>query len=266
MRQGTVGVLALTLSGAVLAQSGAPTVSICADPDPPPSIYWVRDAQGQKTSTLTGFGVDLLNEAFGRIGLRVRWVAYPWARCLREAEEGRIDFAYGAYYSAERALRLAYSVPLRALTPQVFYLRSRPLAVHSKADLKQHTGCGLTGASYAHYGLAPEALDLGVNTYSKLVAKLKAGRCDFFVEELEVIQRLKDVGQDLVAEADLAHAPVPDAEPPTAHLVAGKGRPAAQRMPEVDAQLRRLIRSGEAARFWKRHSSTEPYKTVDARP
>jgi len=248
-----------------LAASGAAAnereVTVCADPDPPPSVYWVRDAQGHKTQALTGFGVDLMNEAFARLGVKVRWIGhYPWARCMKEVEDGRTDFAYGAYYSEERARRFAYSVPLRALTPQVFSMRDRPVDVRSKADLKRYAGCGLTGASYAHYDLGPADLDTGVNTYAKLITKLKLGRCDYFVEELEVILRLKDVGQDLLADEDLVHGPVPDATAPTTHLIAGKASAAAARLPELDAVLIPLIRSGEAARYWRRHSSSLPYK------
>lgn len=259
MKKAIVGMLVPL--AALPLHAGERELTICADPDPPPSVYWVRDAQGNKTPALTGFGVDLMNDAFTRLGLKVRWIGhYPWARCMKEVEEGRTDFAYGAYFSEERARRFAYSVPLRALTPQVFYTRDRPIDVRGKADLKRHAGCGLTGASYAHYDLGPTDLDTGVNTYAKLVTKLKLGRCAYFVEELEVIQRLKDIGQDLLADEELAHGPVPDATPPTTHLIAGKTAAAAARITELDAVLAQLIRSGEAARHWRRHSSSLPYK------
>ncbi|TXH89312.1 MAG: amino acid ABC transporter substrate-binding protein [Rhodoferax sp.] len=230
-------------------------VSVCADPDPPPWTYWVRDAQGNKGSTYTGFSVDVFSAVFRKLGREVRFIGdVPWSRCLKMVEAGEIDFAMDAYYSPERDKLFAFSRHYNTLTPQVFYRADSPVQVHNKADLQRYRGCGMLGASYAHYGLRSEQLDLGVNTYQGMIAKLKARRCDYFVEELEVIAGYKKLGVDHLGDKALRYKPVADAEAPAKHLIAARGSPAAALLPDIDKQLGALIASGEAVKLWKKHS------------
>lgn len=251
-----VAVLAMPFAG--FAQAGE--VSVCVDPEPPPSAYWLRDARGARTQELTGSSVELVRAAFDALGLKVRFIAdLPWVRCLQGVTDGEIDFAMNAYHDEQRARRLSYSVRYQSLTPQVFYTRSRPIQVSGVADLQKYRGCGMIGASYAHYGLAPEALDLGVNSYARLIEKLKAGRCDYFVEELEVIAALKFTGADPLVDPEIVNRPVPGARAPARHLVALRGGAAAARLPQIDRALTQLVASGQAARFWRRHAGDLPY-------
>jgi hypothetical protein len=48
-------------------------ISICADPDPPPWTYWVRDSHHAKTSTMAGSSVDIFTSAFKRLGYPVNF-------------------------------------------------------------------------------------------------------------------------------------------------------------------------------------------------
>lgn len=252
-------VMLATASIAVSAQPGS--VSVCADPDPPPWTYWVRDAEGKRSTRFVGFSVDMLDAAFTRIGHPVRFIGnLPWARCLLLVEHGDIDFAMDAYYDEDRAKRFAYSIPYNTLTPQVFYVQRRPVVVARTADLKKYRGCGMIGASYAHYDLRSEDLDLGVVTYQAQVQKLKGNRCDYFVEELEVIAGFRLLGSDILRDAELQHGPVPGARAPAKHLLAGRGGAAARLMPEIDAALAELVRTGKAERFWRKHAGNLPYR------
>jgi len=45
----------------------ADTVSICADPDPPPWTYWVSDQNNKPTKVFVGASVNLLKTAFSRM-------------------------------------------------------------------------------------------------------------------------------------------------------------------------------------------------------
>jgi polar amino acid transport system substrate-binding protein len=237
----------------------APPLVACADP--PAWTLTARDASGAVTETGASFSFDVLAAALKSMGRTVRFVALPWARCMQEVQAGRIDYALGAYYSDDRARRYSYSVPYSRGTPQVFFLRKRALAVAGKEDLRKLRGCGLAGGSYAHYGLRAEELDLGVNTYERLVKKLKAGRCDYFVEELEVIAGYKHIGNDYLSDPELAHAPVPGVTAPAAHLIAGLNSQASALMPQLNVALLELVRSGQAAQLWKRHAGDIPYQT-----
>lgn len=242
------------------AQS-TPPVSICADPDPPPWTYWVRDAKGEKTSAYTGFSVDLFGGVFKKLGREVRFVGdVPWSRCLKMVEAGEIDYAMDAYFNTDREKLFAFSRHYNTLTPQVFFRAQSTVKIQKMADLPYYRGCGMLGASYAHYGLKSEQLDLGVNTYQALIAKLKAQRCDYFVEELEVIAGYKKLGIDHLGDKNLRYNAVTDAQAPAKHLIAARGSAAAALLPDIDKQLGTLMNNGEAARLWKKHGGTHPYK------
>jgi len=233
-------------------------LTACANP--PPWTFMVKGASGAMVRAPGTFSLDMLSAALARMGRTVSFVPMPWTRCLLQVESGEIDFALGAYYSEERARRFSFSVPYSKATPQVFYLRARPVQVNNMADLHRYHGCGLHGDVYAHYGLQPGELDLGANSHEHLIAKLKAGHCDYFVEELEVIEGFKRIGKDYLADPELAHGPVPGVVAPSAHLVAGLDRRGAVLMPQIDKALQELIRSGQAAQIWHVHAGDIPYQ------
>jgi polar amino acid transport system substrate-binding protein len=251
--------LALVLAlGAVHARADeARAFTACADP--PLWTLMVRDAEGKVSRSNGSFSLDMLEAAMARLHRTVRFVPLPWSRCMQLVEVGEIDYGLGAYYSDERARRYSFSVPYSQATPQVFYMRQRPVHIADKADLHRYKGCGMRAGSYAHYGLDPKEMDLGVNSYDKLIMKLRAGRCDFFVEELEVIAGYKLIGNDYLADPDLQHGPVPGVQAPSAHLIAGLNKPGAALMPELNVELLNLIRSGQAAQLWRRHAGDIPY-------
>ena len=238
----------------------AATVSVCADPDPPPWTYWVRDDQNKHGEAFVGFSVDTIRTAFSRLGTEVKFIGtLPWARCLKMVAAGEIDFAMDAYFDKERAKTFAYSTHYNTLTPQIFYLSPKQLSITSIGDLKRYKGCGLLGASYAHYGLKNEDMDLGVNTYDLMIKKLKAGRCDYFPEELEVIAGFKGLGRDYLADPELRHLPVSDAKSPAKHLITARGSKSEKLLPELNKALDGMIKSGEAAQIWKKHSQNSGY-------
>jgi len=121
-----------------MAQGTKKSLSACADP--PSWTYWVTDEAGNKTRSASTFSLDMLEAAAARLGLSVHFTVEPWSRCMRQVEAGEIDFALGAYYSEERARRFAYSVPYNRATPQVFYMRSRPVQINGAADLHRYRG------------------------------------------------------------------------------------------------------------------------------
>lgn len=253
-----VGYLCL---GGLSCLAHAREIKICADPGPAPWTYWVVDAHQQKTNRFTGSSVDTFRTVFTRLGLPVSFVGdLPWARCLKMVEEGKIDFAMDAYFNNERAKTLAFSKPYNTLTPQVFYRRQNPIQVKTKSDLKRYKGCGMIGASYEHYGLSPAELDLGVNTYAGMVNKLKAGRCDYFVEELEVIAGHSQLGQDFLKDKDLLHNAVEDADAPSKHLVTATQGLGSELLPAINTELNQMSQTGELAKIWKKHAGRLPFK------
>jgi len=231
------------------------SASVCFQPEIPPRGYFLRDRAGQKTAILTGASVDVLRTALSRIGLNVDFrVDLPWKRCLALVEAGSVDFAMDAYFDTERARRFLYSQPYWRLTPQVYFLAKAPLAINGAADLKRYRGCGMGGWSYQHYGLATADIDVGSFDFQALFKKLKAGRCQYVVEELEVVEGLKTLGDDFLADKDLAHGPVHGAVGPATYLIACKDARHVALMNKLNEQLAAMTQSGETMQIWKKYS------------
>jgi polar amino acid transport system substrate-binding protein len=249
----------LIIGMAPVSRAAAPlVVKVCVDAEPPPGAFWRRDAQGQKTTELVGASVEIVRAVFARMGKPVEIDGnFPWARCMAMAESGKVDFAMGAYFDAERAQRFAYTLPYATWTPQVFFRADRPLAINTVADLKRYRGCGMISATYEQYGLSAQELDLSTG-YDSLFRKLKAQRCDYFVDELEPILGYKLIGKDYLAEFDIRHQPVPGAVAPSSHLIAAKNGAAADMIPAYNAALTAIIKSGEAGRIWKKYGLKRP--------
>ncbi len=236
-------------------------VSICADPDPPPWTYWERDAENKPIKTkFIGFSVDILTAAFAKMNVSVKFIGnLPWARCLEMVKIKQVDFAMDGYFDSERAKVFDYSDHYNTLTPQVFFNAKAPIKIKGIADLKKHQGCGMIGASYAHYDLLPSDLDTGVNTYAALIEKLKYKRCEYFVEELEVITGYKYVGVDHLKGNSIKRSPVPDAKAPSKYIFSAKNSEASKLIPQFNQALAGLIKSGEAKKFWNKHAPDLKY-------
>ncbi|MFO1250406.1 MAG: transporter substrate-binding domain-containing protein [Inhella sp.] len=253
-------VLTCVLGSAGAAQAQERTLTVCVDPKPAPQGS-AASATPPAAEVQPTFSMDLFILVFRRAGQPMRFVTdQPWARCLLSAERGQIDFALGGYYSDTRAQVYAFSMPYMTLTPMVFSRASRPVRPQLAADLQGLRGCGMNGASYAHYGLAAGALDTGVNRYPKLFEKLLLCRCDYVPEELEVVAGMQVNGQDILTHPQLLASPARWARGPTKHLMAAKGSAAAALLPQLDRALVQLIREGMAGELWARHVPGVPYR------
>ncbi len=255
---GLIFILACCWFSAVSAQDKP--ITVCADADPPPWTYWKLDGEGKKTREVIGSSVELVTAAFALIGKTVVFSGeLPWKRCLYEVEEQTIDFAMDAYFDTERAKTFDYSVHYNTLTPQIFYLKSTPVSITSVNDLKKYRGCGINGFSYVHYGLSLRDLDLGAG-HDSLYRKLHAKRCDYFVEELEVIAGYNLIGKHYLDDADIAHGPVPGASAPAKYLLTAKNGRNSGLLKQLNLAIVELIRSGKAEEAWNRHAAGLAFK------
>ena len=236
-------------------------VSICSEPgDGPPWLYWQKPADDATPQKLAGFTNDMTQAAYARMGKAVAFRGnVPWARCLKMVAAREIDFASGAYFSDERARTYDYSHPYKTLTPQVFTLAGSSVRIASTADLGRYRGCGMNGSSYSHYGLHAGDLDQGSRSYTSLIHKLKAGRCDYFVEELEVIAQLNGGRDHYLEDPKLRHSDIDGATRPTLHLIAAKGSPAALLLPQFDDAFQKMQKAGEVQKLWKKHAGDLAY-------
>ena len=254
--------LLLLLAVARPASAEAPlTVSVCTDPEPPPWSFWKRDANGGKTTELSGFSVELVRHLFHEIGREVHFAAdLPWPRCMYDLRTRKTGFAMDVYENGPYAAQLVYSVRYNTLTPQLFTLRDHPIAVETPADLKRYRGCGIVDGNYGHYGLNPKDLDLSANGYAGVVQKLKGGHCDYFVEELEVLAGLRLTHEDYIGDPEIAHRRLKGVKHPSLHLITARDGADAALMPKLDALIEAMDKSGELAALWRKFAGDVPYR------
>lgn len=237
----------------------AARLSFCSEPNEGPPWYYV-DKSGALPRA-AGFTPDMLSAVFQRMGHEVHFrYDLPWKRCLQMVEQGEVDFAMNAYFDEDRARRLAYSKPYKLLTPQVFMSAARPVQISHIRDLKRYRGCGMLGSSYRHYGLKEGELDQGTHSYRTLMAKLKSGRCDYVVEEREVIAAIGLGGPSaLIDDPGLRHQDIAGAKSPGLHLVSGRKQASARLLPQFDAEIEAFLKSGAHLPLWKKYAGTTPY-------
>ena len=223
MDMAIVRLLAALTPSCLLLPAHALELKVCIENDDfPPFDFRPESKQQRLIGDSAGSSIELLQYLGKKLKFSVRLQRLPWLRCLQSVESGAMDMALDAYYSPERAARFDYSRPYYYLTPQIFFLRSRfpdgPPA-QTIAQLKPLRGCGIHGYAYSHYGLEDTDLDLKAQTHEQLVEKLKAGHCDFFLEELEILQGFALTGRNYLADTQIDSAEVPDAAHPQLHLL-----------------------------------------------
>ena len=92
-----------------------------------------------------GYTVEIIREAFKRVGYELETVWLPWKRAQVEAARGDHDGLGASYHNEERAKKFAYTDPIGA-TEVVFFMRAGDDIKYSKLeDLKPYkigTGFG----------------------------------------------------------------------------------------------------------------------------
>lgn len=83
--------------------------------DPP---YSSRNAQG----VVTGFYVELLQNALQKMGCSTKLVEMPWARALLELKAGRLDILPGALKTEERNRFALFSSPINS-SPNILFMK-----------------------------------------------------------------------------------------------------------------------------------------------
>jgi polar amino acid transport system substrate-binding protein len=224
--------------------NAAPVVQLCEDDSYAPFVY----ADPATPDNPRGATAAWVGEMFERAGIAYKITLMPWARCMNAVQQGLFQIGMDAYYDSDRAKTFVYSKPYFTLTPQYYYSRKRHpsgLKIASRRDLKKYQGCGIQGYSYDHYGLNVFDLDFEANNHSELVEKIEYGRCDYFVEELEIMRGFSLFGQHYLADADLGHGAVPDVPAPQLHFILGRNNAQSSwLLPFLNEQIRQSQQHG----------------------
>lgn len=173
---------ALFLAGALLCLSSAvllaQTVTIAVGNYPPYTS--MNDPQARLAQRLA-------KEAFALEGIRVIYRYYPWSRCYREAEQGRVDATLPWFHSKRRDRIFLFSKePLFRVTDVFFHLKSLDFHWKNFADLKRYRLGGTLGY-YDTELLEQHGLTLDTVTHEKLnFEKMFLGRIDAYPTSLKV--------------------------------------------------------------------------------
>ena len=249
LRHAWVGLLSIS---ALCVEASGLKITGCASETPP--FVLMKDHRG-----VSGFSVDLLVQIGQHLGRPVEVLERPWARCLEEVKRGDIDVAIDAYDDAERRNQFFYSRAYYTLRPQVFYWRPiypQGLNVRSGAELQKFAGCGVRGYTYEHYDLDATRMDTGAADDRQMLLKLKAGRCDYAVEELEYIIGSRGKVGGWLDESDLASFEPEWARGPKLHYLIGKGAASREKLhQQIDSAMLALEKSGTLRKLRQKYFS-----------
>lgn len=119
--------LALCVPGLV---SAGCEVSLRWDDDPP---YSMQLADG----SIGGISVDSARSVLHNLGCEVRLVRLPWARALRELEQGRLDVLTGAFRKPEREVYAHFSGVVEEASHNILFMRRDAALRWPVSDLLQ---------------------------------------------------------------------------------------------------------------------------------
>ncbi|MFP3676513.1 ABC transporter substrate-binding protein [Pseudomonas sp. URMO17WK12:I12] len=235
-------VFGLLLALAATRAMAAEKVRYCDYPVYPP-ISWSDGKQ------VRGLAPSVVKNLFGRLGYDVDIVVLGnWKRCLLDVAEGRVDVVL-AYSTAQREQSMVFStVPVLREEVALFINRQHPVKFERLEDLAHYRGGLLFGESYgvdfdrlvAQHQNIEWVSDSGQN-----FGKLIRARIDFITSERRTGQLYVENlpgAQDIVA---LPNALSVD----YLRVAISRKSPLAKRMPQIDAQLKRMVDAGEVEQW-----------------
>ncbi|MGE8150266.1 substrate-binding periplasmic protein [Pseudomonas vancouverensis] len=217
-------------------------VRYCDYPVYPP-VSWSDGKQ------VRGLAPSVVKNLFGQLGYDVEVVVLGnWKRCLLDAAEGRVDVVL-AYSSEQRQQSMLFStVPVLREEVALFVNRQHPVTFDRLDDLARYRGGLLFGESYGVDFDRMVAKNNNIEWVSdshQNFGKLIRGRIDFITQERRTGQLYVENlpgGKDIVA---LPKALSVD----YLRVAVSRRSPLANRMPEIDAGLQRMVDGGDIERW-----------------
>jgi len=241
-----VGLL-MALTGAVPAAAQA--IRYCDYPVYPP-ISWSDGKQ------VRGLAPTVVKNLLGRLGYEVETVVLGnWKRCLLDAAEGRVDVVL-AYSTTQREQSMRFSsVPVLREEVAVFVNRQHPVTFERLEDLAHYRGGLLFGESYGldfDRFVTQHGNIEWVSNSEQNFGKLIRGRIDFITHERRTGQLYVE---HLPGAADIQALPR-SLSIDYLRIAVSRHSRLAQRMPDIDEQLQRMVDTGEIERWLQESQST----------
>jgi polar amino acid transport system substrate-binding protein len=161
----------------------------------PYAPFTFADDQGEAT----GADIDLIEAIGDEIGCSVVPVELPWARIVKEVEQGTLDLSTSTSWTLEREQWALFSKPYRETEIAIYVRRGEipRFALQELADVpEQQLRLGVIVDYYYGKALAEAASDPafaawldGAPDYATNIRKLVSGRIDgFLVEDIAVME------------------------------------------------------------------------------
>jgi polar amino acid transport system substrate-binding protein len=161
----------------------------------PYAPFTFADDQGEAT----GADIDLIEAIGDEIGCSVVPVELPWARIVKEVEQGTLDLSTSTSWTPEREQWALFSKPYRETEIAIYVRRGEipRFALQELADVpEQQLRLGVIVDYYYGKALAEAASDPafaawldGAPDYATNIRKLVSGRIDgFLVEDIAVME------------------------------------------------------------------------------
>lgn len=235
-------VLALLLAFVADSAMTAEKIRYCDYPVYPP-ISWSDGKQ------VRGLAPSVVKKLFEKLGYEVEIVMLGnWKRCLLDVAEGRVDVVL-AYQTAQREQSMMFSMmPVLREEVALFINRQRPVRFERLEDLANYRGGLLFGESY---GLEFDRLVVQhqniewVSDSQQNFGKLIRGRIDFITSERrtgELYVKNLPGAQDIVALPTCLSVDY-------LRVAVSRRSSLTSRMPDIDAQLKLMVDSGEVDRL-----------------
>jgi len=161
----------------------------------PYAPFTFADANGEAT----GADIDMIEAIAEQIGCTIVPVELPWARILREVEQGTLDLSTSTSRTPEREQWALFSQPYRETEIAIYVRRGETprFALQELADIpEQQLRLGVIVDYYYGEAVAEAAADPefaawvdGAPDYQTNIRKLLSGRIDgFLVEDVAVVE------------------------------------------------------------------------------
>ncbi|MFG6468182.1 substrate-binding periplasmic protein [Roseateles sp. BYS87W] len=236
------------------------SLAICdGAPGWPPFIYVTKDhSKADAETDVAGFSVEVLKNILKTADIPYKIDLLPWRRCLQEVERGKnYQMALQASLNQDRTSKYLVSRSYYRTSSHIFYLRQRfpdGMPIHRLSDLKNYRVCGLFGFNYEPYGLGHDDVDQASGSHANLIKRLRMGRCDLFIEQIEVMAGIDRLGMIAPAGGDIRHDPVPGVAPLEFHMLISRNLSSGGDLLElINSGVSNLEKTGQLEKLWIQH-------------
>lgn len=205
--------------------------------------YWPPFRMKGPSGDIFGLDVDLMHLIGERMGVDFEFRWYPWPRCLLNMKEGQTDFMSGLAKSPDREEYIIYSsVPYHSCSPRFYALKGNGKKVKSYNDLYDYTIAYCRDSKYFEpFNSDGRLLKEDKDNERTMLRVLVKGRVDLIVgTDCQVEHDVHEMGlENMIEETDYK----PES-PVNLYIGVSKKSPYADRIEELDAVLRALLKEG----------------------